>query len=277
MTLVLLGTPIGNLEDLSPRAARTLAEADVLACEDTRRTRALLTHLGVPAAGRLLSLHQHNEAAQVDKVLGHLAAGATVALVSDAGMPTISDPGSRLVRAVAGAGHRIEVVPGPSAVITALAASGLDASRFCFEGFLPRKGRARAAVLEGLRQELRTTVLFEAPHRVRATVEELLGTLDADRGLVVARELTKRFEEIWRGTLGTAVAHLAASPPRGEHVLVLAGASAPTPASEDQIADALRSRLVAGLDRRSAVAEVCRELGAPRNVVYPIATRMERP
>jgi 16S rRNA (cytidine1402-2'-O)-methyltransferase len=269
--LVLVATPIGNLGDLSPRAVRALADADVIACEDTRRTRHLLTHEGIPAGGRLVTVNDHTEAAQVQSLLGRLDAGERVALVTDAGMPAVSDPGERLVAAAAAAGHRVEVVPGPSAALAALVVSGLPTGRFCFEGFLPRKGRARAQRLAEVAAEGRTTVMFEAPHRVRQTVADLGEVIDPQRRLVIARELTKAFEEVWRGTLATAGAHLAATDPRGEYVLVLDGA-APAPAADAGDVDhALQLRLDAGVDKKAAIAEVAAELGVPKRQVYEAA------
>ncbi|MFN2607482.1 MAG: 16S rRNA (cytidine(1402)-2'-O)-methyltransferase [Acidimicrobiales bacterium] len=273
-TLVLVATPIGNLGDLSPRAVRALAEADVVACEDTRRTRALLSHAGVAAAHRLVTVNDHTEAAQVRALLARLDAGQQIALVTDAGMPAVSDPGERLVAAAAAAGHRVEVVPGPSAALAALVVSGLPTGRFCFEGFLPRKGGARSERLAGLVPERRTTVLFEAPHRVRQTAADLAAALDPLRALVVARELTKAFEDVWRGTVGSAPGHLAATEPRGEYVLVLGGAPPPGPAGPADVEAALRARLDAGTDKRSAIAEVATELGVPKRQVYDAATRL---
>jgi 16S rRNA (cytidine1402-2'-O)-methyltransferase len=272
--LVLVGTPIGNLGDLSPRAVEALRTADVIACEDTRRTRQLLTAAGVPAGGRLLAVHDHNEAAQVGGLLGRLAAGQRVAVVTDAGMPGISDPGERLVAAAAAAGHRVEVVPGPSAAIAALVVSGLPTGRSCFEGFLPRKGRDRARRLTELAAERRTTVLFESPRRVRATVADLARELGRERRVAVARELTKHFEEVWRGTLAEAVDHLAEKDPIGEYVLVVGGAPDAAPATESDVEDALRVRLAAGVPRREAVAEVAAELGVPKRQVYDTALRL---
>ncbi len=269
--LVLVATPIGNLGDLSPRSVRALAEADVIACEDTRRTRQLLAHEGIPAAGRLVTVNDHTEAAQVQGLLARLDAGERVALVTDAGMPAVSDPGERLVAAAAAAGHRVEVVPGPSAALAALVVSGLPTGRFCFEGFLPRKGRARGERLAELAIERRTTVVFEAPHRVRQTVADLADAVDSLRRLVIARELTKAFEEVWRGTLAEAGVHLAATDPRGEYVLVLDGAAAPPTAEADDVDDALRVRLEAGVDKKAAIAEVAAELGVPKRQVYEAA------
>jgi 16S rRNA (cytidine1402-2'-O)-methyltransferase len=274
VSLILVGTPIGNLGDLSPRAVEALTVADTIACEDTRRTRALLSHLGLPAGRRLLAVHDHNEAAEVAKVLARLDQGERVAVVTDAGMPGISDPGERLVAAAAAAGHTVEVVPGPSAMVAALVVSGLSTSRFCFEGFLPRKGTARADRLAEVAADRRTTVLFEAPHRVRATVADLAAAAGGVRRVALVRELTKLHEEIWRGTLAGAVDHLAATEPRGEYVLVLDGAPAPEPAGESDVEAALRARLEAGADKRSAIAEVTAALGVPKRTVYDIALRI---
>ena len=272
--LVLVGTPIGNLGDLSARAVEALRTADVIACEDTRRTRQLLTAAGVPAGGRLLAVHDHNEAAQVGGLLQRLAAGQRVAVVTDAGMPGISDPGERLVAAAAAAGHRVEVVPGPSAAIAALVVSGLPTGRSCFEGFLPRKGRDRARRLAELAAERRTTVLFESPRRVAATIADLAGALGGERRVAVARELTKKFEEVWRGTLADAVDHLAEREPMGEYVLVVEGAPDREPATESDVEDALRARLAAGVSRKEAVAEVAADLDVPKRQVYDAALRL---
>ncbi|MEA2717172.1 MAG: rRNA (cytidine1402-2-O)-methyltransferase [Actinomycetota bacterium] len=272
--LVLVGTPIGNLGDLSPRAVEALRTADVIACEDTRRTRQLLTAAGVPSGGRLLAVHDHNEASQVGGLLERLERGQRVAVVTDAGMPGISDPGERLVAAAAAAGHRVEVVPGPSAAVAALVVSGLPTGRSCFEGFLPRKGADRARRLAELAAERRTTVLFESPRRVRATVADLARAVGGERRVAVARELTKRFEEVWRGTLAEAVDHLAEREPLGEYVLVVDGAPARPPATGSEVEDALRVRLAAGVPTRDAVAEVAAELEVPKRQVYDAALRL---
>lgn len=272
--LVLVGTPIGNLGDLSPRAVEALTTADTIACEDTRRTRALLSHLGVPAGRRLVAVHDHNEAAAVADVLARLDGGQRVVVVTDAGMPGISDPGERLVAAAAAAGHAVEVVPGPSALVAALVVSGLPTGRFSFEGFLPRKGAARAQRLREVAADARTTVIFEAPHRVRETVADLAEVAGGLRRVAVARELTKLHEEVWRGTLAGAVEHLAGREPRGEYVLVLDGAPPPDPAGEADVEAALRARLDAGADKRAAVADVAVALGVPKRVVYDVAVRL---
>jgi 16S rRNA (cytidine1402-2'-O)-methyltransferase len=268
--LVLVGVPIGNLADMSPRATQALRDADVVACEDTRDTRKLLNLLDV-GRKRLVAVHDHNEADMADTIVALLADGLRVALVSDAGMPGISDPGEKLVAAVAGAGHDVEVVPGPSAAITALVVSGLPAGRFCFEGFLPRKGSGRTERLQHLATEPRTSILYEAPHRVAATVDDLVAACGADRPVALARELTKLFEEVWRGTLGELAEHLAANERRGEYVLVLGGAPDRRPATDDDIMAALSVRLAAGVDRKAAIAEVAKELGVPKHTVYDAA------
>ncbi|MDQ2754879.1 MAG: 16S rRNA (cytidine(1402)-2'-O)-methyltransferase [Actinomycetota bacterium] len=212
--VILVGTPIGNLGDLSPRAVSTLAGADVICCEDTRRTGRLLQSAGI-IASRLLALHQHNEAAASEQAVRLASEGATVAVVTDAGMPGISDPGARIVETAVAAGVLVEVVPGPSAFVAALVASGLDAARFCFEGFLPPKGGERTARLSVLANETRTVVLYEAPHRVAKTLHDLRAVCGGERRVSVGRELTKLHEEIWRGNLDGALAWVSAAPPRG--------------------------------------------------------------
>jgi 16S rRNA (cytidine1402-2'-O)-methyltransferase len=275
--LVLVGTPIGNLGDLSPRAATTLADADVICCEDTRHTRKLLTHAGITPR-RLLAVHQHNEAAAAASIVALAAGGATVAVVTDAGLPGISDPGERLVRAAADAGIRVEVVPGPSAALAALVVSGLPAERFCFEGFLPRKGGERAARLAAIAAEPRTVVLFEAPRRVAQTVGHLVSACGGERPIAIVRELTKRYEEVWRGTLAGAVAHLAEQESRGEYVLVVGGAVAKkNVAGPVDVEARLSERLAAGEDRKTAVAAVAAELGVPKRDVYEISVRLKQP
>ncbi len=271
--LVVVATPIGNLGDLSPRAVEALASADLVACEDTRRTRGLLAHAGITGS-KLVAVHDHNEAARVKEILGLLDQGRRVAVVSDAGTPAISDPGERLISAAAAAGHPVVVVPGPSAAIAALVASGLPTGRFAFEGFLPRKGRERAVRLASVAAEQRTTVLYEAPHRVRETVGDLLDACGGSRRVALARELTKLHEEVWRGTLAGAAEHLAGTAPRGEYVIVLAGAPDAPPAGLVDIEKALTSRMDRGEEKRSAVAAVATELGVPKRRVYEVAVRL---
>jgi 16S rRNA (cytidine1402-2'-O)-methyltransferase len=274
---VVVGTPIGNLQDLSPRAVAALGGADVIFCEDTRQTRKLLAAAGI-AAPRLRSMHQHNEAGAAEQAVSLAGTGAIVAIVSDAGMPGISDPGERVVRAARHAGVAVEVVPGPSAALAALVASGLPAGRFCFEGFLPRKGRERRDRLGEIASRDCTTVLFEAPHRVPRTVEELVSVCGPERAFAAGRELTKLHEEVWTGTLGAAVEWLSACPPRGEWVLLL-GPALPRPAavSDAEIQAALQARLAAGADRRAAVAGVARDLHLSRRRVYQLALSLNDP
>jgi len=281
--LMLIGTPIGNLADISPRAVNALSAADIIFCEDTRRTRKLLSALQIPAP-RLVRLDQHSEHGMADYVVGILASGSIGALVSDAGMPTISDPGSGVVRACAEAGITVEVVPGPTAVSAALAVSGLTASRYRFEGFLARKGRDRRTQLESVAGERMTTVVYESPHRVSRTVGDLSDDCGKDRPIELARELTKVHEETWRGTLGDAVEWLqsAPDPPRGEWVLVIGGVAemeADAGASSGEVDDsaitaAIRTKTDVGIDRRQAVAEVAVELRVPRRRVYALAVAL---
>jgi 16S rRNA (cytidine1402-2'-O)-methyltransferase len=269
--LVLVGTPIGNLSDLSPRAVEMFRRADVIAAEDTRRTRALLTHAGVPGGNRLVSVHGHNERQRAVQLVDRIRLGATVVVVVDAGMPGVSDPGERLVRACLDAGLAVEVVPGPSAAVTALVLSGLSTDRFVVEGFLPRKGRARAERLEALARDARTTVLFEAPGRVAATLDDLAGVCGGDRQVALARELTKLHEEVWRGTLDGARDHVTATPPRGEVTLVVGGAPSPEDASDDAVADAVREELATGASTRQAADRVAKRLGVARRRAYDAA------
>jgi 16S rRNA (cytidine1402-2'-O)-methyltransferase len=275
MPLVLVGTPIGNLGDLSPRAVEALAAADAICCEDTRRTGRLLQHAGVPRTP-LIVVNDHTEDGAVDGVLARLAAGERVAVVSDAGMPGISDPGERLVRAAVAAGHVVEVVPGPSAAITALVASGLAANRFAFEGFLPRKGAGRTERLAEVAVERRTVVLYEAPHRLGRTLGDLAAVCGAERPVALGRELTKLHEEVWRGALGGAVDWASAHEPRGELVIVLEGAPPPAAAPTDAVESAVQARLDAGDTARDAAAAVAVRLGVPKRTAYEMAVRLRR-
>jgi 16S rRNA (cytidine1402-2'-O)-methyltransferase len=269
--LVLVGTPIGNLGDLTPRAVEALSVADLVCCEDTRRTGRLLQHAGIRAR-ELRVVNDHTEDRAVDDVVERVGRGEVVAVVSDAGMPGISDPGERLVAAVAAAGQVIEVVPGPSAAITALVASGLPAGRFAFEGFLPRKGSARTERVAAVAAERRTVVLYEAPHRLARTLTDLSAACGGDRRVVLARELTKLHEEVWRGTLAAAVDHVGDVDPRGEYVVVLDGAPAPAEVADEEIVQALDRARAAGASTRDAIAEVVAELGVAKRRVYALAT-----
>ena len=267
---MVVSTPIGNLGDLSPRAVETLRCADLICCEDTRRTRELLAHAGLKGK-RLVSLHAHNEASRVPQVVERLSEGDTVALVSDAGTPSVSDPGERLIAGVLAAGIRVSAIPGPSAVLAALVSSGFPPARFCFEGFLPRKGPERRKRIQEIGSETRTVVLYEAPGRVAGTLRDLVIACGSDRPAAVARELTKLHEQVWRGTLGEAVAEYDSAPPRGEVVLVVAGAEAQPHASDEQLIESLRHRLAAGDSARDAAAAVAAESGVARRHAYRLA------
>lgn len=268
--LVLVGTPIGNLGDLSPRASAVLGSVDAIACEDTRRTGKLLAHLGIRSP-KLLVANEHSEADAALRIVRRVTAGERVALVTDAGMPAISDPGQVIVAAAVEAGVPIEVVPGPSALDTAVALSGLPAGRFCFEGFLPRKGAVRKERLAVVATESRPTVLYEAPHRVRRTLEDLRAACGDGRRIAVLRELTKLHEEHWRGTLARACAALGEYEPRGEYVLVIAGAERPSEPDDARIRNALESARNRGASTRDAVEEVSTTLGVAHRRVYAIA------
>lgn len=274
--IVLVGTPIGNLGDLSPRAVDVLRSAGVIACEDTRVTRKLLTHAEITGK-RLVALHAHNEARVASQLVDLAASGETVAVVSDAGLPMISDPGDRVVAAAIAAGVPVEVVPGPSAVLTALMLSGLPADRFCFEGFLPRKGGQRVSRLAAIASEPRTVVVFESPHRVADTVAALAGACGGKRPVAVLRELTKLHEEVWRGTLSAAAAWLDGVSPRGEYVVVVGGASPSPAATEVDVEAAMVAKLAAGVDRKTAIAEVAATLGVPKRQAYEVAVALRQP
>ncbi|NNC79912.1 MAG: 16S rRNA (cytidine(1402)-2'-O)-methyltransferase [Acidimicrobiales bacterium] len=267
--LVLVGTPIGNLGDMSARAMDELRDANVIACEDTRRTGALLKQFAI-SHSPFIVCNEHTEFDVAAEIVDRIRAGERVALATDAGMPSISDPGQRVVAAVVEAGLLVTCAPGPSAVSMALAVSGLDTDRFCFEGFLPRKGRERGDRLAALRTELRTSVFFESPHRVLATVSAMAEEVGEDRAVVLARELTKMHEQVWRGTLGEAISHCEETTPRGEYVIVLAGAT-PVELTDEHITDALRAELAAGSSRRDAVDAVVAGLGAAKRRVYDLA------
>ena len=276
MPLVLAGAPIGRTDDASPRLVAALATADLVAAEDTRRLQRLCTDLGVELGGRVVSYFEGNEATRTPQLLEALQEGRRVVLVTDAGMPTVSDPGYRLV--VAAVEHDLPVtcVPGPSAVTTALAVSGLPTDRFCFEGFLPRKGGERRARLAELQAERRTCVLFEAPHRLADALADMAAVLGPDRRAVVCRELTKTYEEVVRGTLAELVSW-AADGVRGEVTLVLAGA----PERDVEMSAAELVRLVgvreqAGLTRKEALAAVAAETGLPKREVYDAVVAAKR-
>ena len=269
-TLHLVATPIGNLGDLTPRAVEVLRGAALVCCEDSRRTGRLLQHAGI-AAPRLAVCNDHTELSRVSEVLETLAAGHDVALVTDAGTPAISDPGERLVSAAIDAGHRVSVVPGPMAAVAALVISGLPTSRYVFEGFLPRSGRERARRLVEIAAEPRTVVIYEAPHRIVRTIDDLAEACGEERQVVLARELTKLYETVTRGSLGS----IEIGEPRGEYVIVLAGRASPAePPDDDTIRRALKSQLDAGATRRDAAAAVAGQLGVPKRTAYALATAL---
>jgi 16S rRNA (cytidine1402-2'-O)-methyltransferase len=273
--LVLVGTPIGNLGDLSPRAAEALATADAICCEDTRRTGRLLELAGIDRRP-LVVVNDHTEVRQIPGVLARLGKGERIAVVTDGGMPGISDPGERLTLAALREGFDVEVIPGPSAAIAALVTSGLPAGRFVFEGFLPRKGGARNERLAALAAEARTAVLYEAPHRLARTLADLAAAAGGARRVAVAREITKLHEEVFRGSLDDAVRWAADTSPRGEVAVVLEGAPAPAGAGDDEIVAALRRRLTAGDSPRDAAAAVAADLGVAKRRAYALAVGLDR-
>ena len=266
--LYVVGTPIGNLEDLTPRAARILGEVSLIAAEDTRVTRRLLSHLGIHVP--MVSYNEHNQHQRLPALLEDLGSG-DLALVTDAGMPAVSDPGSNLVAQAAAAGFQVEAVPGVSAVTTALSMSGMSGDGFLFLGFLPRKTRERRTELEGLTESTHTLVVFEAPHRLKATLRDILAVL-GEREMSVCRELTKLYEEVFRGTASEALAHF--SEPRGEFVLVIRGvtptaaASGPTDDQLEEAGQRLASLRKDGVRAKDAVAQVSDALGMTKNRVY---------
>ena len=275
-TLYLVPTPIGNLGDISPRMADTLAQADFIAAEDTRVTVKLLNHLGLKKP--MVTYHRHNTAASGQAVLDRLRAGESCALVTDAGMPAISDPGEEMVALCAAAGVPVVPIPGPCALVTALAASGQPTGRFTFEGFLAMNKKNRRAHLESLRGEERTMIFYEAPHKLVATLRDLADTFGREREISLCRELTKLHEEIRRTTLGEAADWYGEETPRGEFVLVVRGAQ-PEEEGECTLEDGLtlaeRLREEEGLSLRDAVRQAAKELGLSRNELYRLAVEQE--
>jgi 16S rRNA (cytidine1402-2'-O)-methyltransferase len=270
-TLFVVSTPIGNLGDLSPRAAETLRAADRILAEDTRRTRVLADHAGARAP--LVSLHAHNEAERTGRVLAWLDAGETLALVSDAGTPLVSDPGGRLVRRVTDAGHVVVPIPGPSAALAALVGSGFGADRFAFLGFPERKGRGRTALLHRIAEAAEPVVLFESPRRLDRLLADLLEACGPERRVSVARELTKVHEEFVRGTLPEVAAYYRQHPPRGEVSVVVGPADEPTGSAEDVEDEArrvARALLEEGTQPSAVAREVARRLAIGRNAAYRI-------
>ncbi|HEY1555256.1 MAG TPA: 16S rRNA (cytidine(1402)-2'-O)-methyltransferase [Kofleriaceae bacterium] len=267
-TLYIVGTPIGNLEDLSPRAARVLREAELIAAEDTRAAKTLLAQVG-GASAPVISYFEGNEAERAEELRAALAAGKKVAVISEAGMPGVSDPGARAIGAAIAVGARVEVIPGPSAVLAALVGSGLPSARFTFFGFPPREPGARQVLFGSLRGDVATLVFFEAPDRVAQTLADLGAALGADRRASLGRELTKVYEEHVRGTLGELVARYAGEAPRGECTLVVEGATGA--AAPIDVEAELRKLLAAGLGPRDAAARLVIATGKPRRHLYQLA------
>jgi len=267
--LYVVGTPIGNLGDLSERARETLSSVDLVAAEDTRRTGKLLAHIGVKA--RMVSLFDGNEPRRIEEILDRLREGDAVALVSDAGMPAVSDPGFRLLRAAVDAGVEVNVVPGPSAVTAALVVSGLPTDRWVFEGFLPRRAGDRRARLRALTRDRRTVVLFESPVRVVSLLRDILVEL-GDRRAALARELTKLHEEVVRGRVSEVLASVLDAEPRGEIVVVIEGAE-PAEADLDELVEEARRLVADGMRKREAAAAVARRNGGSANAIYDALVR----
>ncbi|HEY9645136.1 MAG TPA: 16S rRNA (cytidine(1402)-2'-O)-methyltransferase [Chroococcidiopsis sp.] len=269
-TLYVVATPIGNLEDMTFRAVQVLQGVDWIAAEDTRHTGKLLQHFEVTTPQ--LSYHDHNRHSRLPELIERLQQGKAIALVSDAGMPGISDPGYELVCACVEAGVEIVPIPGASAVVTALSAAGLPTDRFAFEGFLPAKGQERRDRLESLQNEARTLVFYEAPHRVLQTLTDFAATFGGDRPIVLARELTKMHEQFWRGTVEEAIAHYSSYTPQGEFTLLVAGYEAQQPLlSESALIAELKDLLQQGLSRSQASRQLAQRTALPRREIYQIA------
>jgi 16S rRNA (cytidine1402-2'-O)-methyltransferase len=272
--LVLAATPIGDPRDAAPRLGQEIATADVVAAEDTRRLKRLCSDLGVTPGGSVVSYHEHNEASRTAELVERLRAGERVVVVTDAGMPSVSDPGYRLVAAAVAAGVHVTCVPGPSAVLMALAVSGLPVDRFCFEGFLSRKGGERARALEALADERRTMVFFEAPHRIEAALRAMADAFGPERPAAVCRELTKTYEEVRRGSLAE-LADWAADGVRGEITVVVAGATARA-TSVEEVLPGIQERVAAGERLKDVCADVAARTGLSKKALYDAAVRGSR-
>lgn len=269
-TLYIVATPIGNLEDITLRAVRILQTVDLIAAEDTRHTGKLLQHLQVKTPQ--VSYHEHNRTSRIPELLNHLQNGQAIALVSDAGMPAISDPGYELVKACIEHGITVVPIPGASAAITALSASGLPTDKFVFEGFLPPKGQQRRTHLEFLQTEARTIIFYESPHRLRDTLQDLAQIWGGDRQIVLARELTKLYEEFWRGTIAEAIAHYNQREPQGEYTLVVAGICTSQPQlTEAQLKAELEQLISQGISRSQASRQLAQLTSLPRRQIYQLA------
>ena len=271
--LVLVATPIGNLGDISQRAIEALKVADIICCEDTRHSGKLLAHFGVTGK-KLVVINEHTEYDAREEIVSLVTSGSNVALITDAGTPGISDPGERLVVAVINAGGVVTAVPGPSALTMALVISGLPTSRFVFEGFLPRSGAERTERLAMATTESRTTVFYEAPHRLVKTLSDLTTACGAMRGVVLARELTKLHEEMWRGTLQDANMHVAKTEPRGEYVIILEPAKPPAPPTDEELLAAIRAEIAKGVSRKDSAARVSARFGVAKRTVYELALQV---
>ncbi len=273
--LTVVGTPLGNLGDLTDRARETLASADLVLCEDTRRTGGLLSKLGI-SGPKMLVANEHTEVGSIGRMLSTIEAGGHVVLVSDAGMPAISDPGNRLIGAAVEAGVDIDVAPGPTAAVVALVLSGLPTDRFVFEGFLPRQGQARTRRLAEVAREHRTVVLYEAPHRLVRTLAELTEICGGDRPAVAARELTKIYQDVQRGTLESLHRHFFDEPPKGEFVVVIGPSTAVQGNISDQdLIRQLQAERAGGVSTRDAVVKVATISGASKRRVYELANALD--
>jgi 16S rRNA (cytidine1402-2'-O)-methyltransferase len=266
--IVLAATPIGNAGDASARLVELLATADIVAAEDTRRLHRLVQNLGVTVSGRVISYHEHNEAAKTTELLDAVRAGKTMVMVTDAGMPSVSDPGFRLVEGAVAAGLTVTAAPGPSAVLTALALSGLPTDRFCFEGFLPRKAGERASRLADLAAERRTMVFFEAPHRLEAMLRAMRERFGAERRIAICRELTKTYEEVIRGTVGELLLWAEANEIRGEIAVVLGGAPEQAPGTPEDHVAAVNELVSQGIRLKEAVAAVAEDVRVSKRELY---------
>jgi 16S rRNA (cytidine1402-2'-O)-methyltransferase len=273
-TLYLVGTPIGNLGDMTMRGLQVLRDVDTIAAEDTRHTGKLLHHFEIKTPQ--ISYHQHNEQQRIPELIGQLESGKSIALVTDAGMPGISDPGYLIVAACVAAGIRVIPIPGVTAVVTAVSASGLPSDRFVFEGFLPVKGQERRDRLESVSGEARTLVYYESPHRLRQTLTDFAATFGAERQLVIGRELTKLHEEFWRGNISAAIEHYTHTEPQGEYAIVIAGAPVSHPTlSDEAIERALIELMLNDTSRSQASRIVAEQISQSRRYVYQLALAID--